>query len=137
MYSLMVMLNKQSRNITGMENSVLQLTVSFLLMAVFIGVKQHFVMEMNAASIPWILLLGLINTGFGCYLYFTSLSKLPVQTVAVCGYLEPLSAVFFAMLLQGESMTLVQTVGEVFIIVGAMVGELMKSRSTVEEKQNI
>ncbi len=65
-------------------------------------------------------------TGLGCYLYFSPLSKLPVQTVAVCGYLEPLSAVVFAALLLHEKMSLLQVIGAVCILGGAMVGELVK-----------
>lgn len=76
----------------------------------------------------WILILGIVNTGIGCYLYFSPLSKLPVQTVAVCGYLEPLSAVIFATVLLGEKMTIVQIIGAVCIIGGAMIGELVKTK---------
>ena len=72
------------------------------------------------------LALGFVNTGIGCFLYFSSLSMLPVQTVAVCGYLEPLSAVLFAALLLGEKMTALQITGGICIIDGAMIGELMK-----------
>lgn len=76
----------------------------------------------------WILILGIVNTGIGCYLYFSPLAKLPVQTVAICGYLEPLSAVLFAALLLGEKMTAVQVLGAACIIGGAMVGELIKGK---------
>lgn len=75
------------------------------------------------------MLLGIVNTGIGYYLYFFSLSKVPVQTVAVCGYLEMLSAVFFAAVLPGEKMSLLQIIGAVFIIGGTMVGELVKGKS--------
>jgi drug/metabolite transporter (DMT)-like permease len=74
----------------------------------------------------------MVNTGIGCYLYFSSISNLPVQTVAVCGYLEPLSAVLFAVVFLHESMTLLQTVGAVLILGGAVYGEnpgLIKSLS--------
>ena len=74
---------------------------------------------------PWILFLGSVNTGIGCWLYFSPLSELPVQTVAVCGYLEPLSAVVFSALLLGEKMTGIQIVGAACIIGGAVIGELM------------
>lgn len=77
----------------------------------------------------WVLVLGIVNAGIGCYLYFSPLSKLPVQTVAVCGYLEPLSAVAFAAILLGEKMTLIQVVGAACIIGGAMIGELIKPKS--------
>lgn len=61
-------------------------------------------------------------------MYFSPLSKLPLQTVAVCGYLEPLSAVLFAALLLGEKMTAIQYLGAVCIIGGAMIGELVKPK---------
>lgn len=96
MYFFMVTLNKQASQITGMENAAIQLTVSFLSVAVFVGFKQAFVIHIPDGAWLWILILGIVNTGIGCYLYFSPLSPLPVQTVAICGYLEPLSAVFFA-----------------------------------------
>lgn len=126
MYFFMVTLNKKAEQITDLENAVIQLTVSFLAVAVFIGIKQAFVIQVPSASWPWILLLGIVNTGIGCYLYFSSLAKLPVQTVAICGYLEPLSAVIFAALLLGERMSAIQILGAVCMIGGAMVGELIK-----------
>lgn len=130
MYFFMVTLNKQSRQITGMENAVIQLTVSFLTVAVFVGFKQAFVIHIPDGAWPWILVLGIVNTGIGCYLYFSPLSRLPVQTVAICGYLEPLSAVVFAALLLNEKMSMIQIIGAICIIGGAMVGELIKSKET-------
>lgn len=132
MYFFMVTLNKQSKNITGMENSVIQLTVSFLTVAVFTIFKQGLVIHIPSGTWLWILILGIVNTGIGCYLYFSPLSKLPVQTVAICGYLEPLSAVVFAALILGEKMSLLQIVGAACIIGGAMVGELVKPRKIAE-----
>lgn len=128
MYFLMVTLNKQSRQITGMENAVIQLTVSFLTVAAFVGFKQAFVIHVPNGAWPWILVLGIVNTGIGCYLYFSPLSRLPVQTVAICGYLEPLSAVVFSAILLNEQMTFIQIIGAACIIGGAMVGELIKQR---------
>ncbi len=131
MYFFMVTFNKQSKNIVGMENAVIQLVISFLTVAVFVGCKQGFDINVPSAAWIWILILGFVNTGIGCYLYFSPLAKLPVQTVAVCGYLEPLSAVVFASVLLKERMTIVQIIGAVCIIGGAMVGELVKERKIV------
>lgn len=128
MYFFMVTLNKQAKRITGLENATVQLMVSFLTTAVFVGIKEQFVFQIPTDGIWWILVLGILNTGIGCYLYFSPLSKLPVQTVAICGYLEPLSAVFFATLLLNEKMSLPQIVGAVCIIGGAMIGELVKTK---------
>lgn len=120
MYAFMVICNKKASRITGMENSTLQLTISFLTVAVIVGMRQGFTFEIATANWPWILFLGLINTGVGCYFYFSSIGALPVQTVAICGYLEPLSAVLFSVLLLNESMTLLQILGAGLIIGGAV-----------------
>ncbi len=133
MYFFMVILNKQSKNITGMENSLIQLAVSFLTVAVFVGFKQGFVINIPSNDWLWISILGIVNTGIGCYLYFSPLAKLPVQTVAVCGYLEPLSAVVLASILLNERMTIVQIIGAVCIIGGAMIGELVKIKKSTKD----
>ena len=127
-YCLMVTLNKKAEKITGMENTVIQLVVSCFTVSIFLGIKQGFAMDIPPSAWPWILVLGVVTTGYGCYLYFSSLSALPVQTAAVWGYLEALSAVVFAALFLGEKMTAVQLIGAVCIIGGAMASELIKKK---------
>lgn len=129
MYAFMVVCNKKAAHITGIENSALQLVVSFFTVAVFVGVKQGFAMEIAGADWPWVLFLGLVNTGVGCYFYFSSIGQLPVQTVAICGYLEPLSAVVFSVLLLRETMTGVQALGAALIVGGAVLGSAADGKS--------
>ena len=126
MYAFMVICNKKAKDITGLENSMLQLLVSFLTSAVFVGIKQGYAMDIQAESVLPIVILGLVNTGVGCYFYFSSIDRLPVQTVAVCGYLEPLSAVMFSSLLLNEQLTTLQIIGAILIIGGAICGEFKK-----------
>ncbi|MCH5269110.1 MAG: EamA family transporter [Lachnospiraceae bacterium] len=126
MYSLMVIFNKKAANITGLENAALQLLISFLTVAVFVGLKQGFMIHIPPSSILPVLILGLLNTGIGCYFYFSSIGNLPVQTVAICGYLEPLSAVLFSVLLLKEIMSPIQVIGAVMILGGAVFGECIK-----------
>lgn len=123
MYSFMVIFNKKAARITGLENAALQLFISFLTVAVFVGVRQGFVIDIPKSSILPIIILGLLNTGIGCYLYFSSIGNLPVQSVAICGYLEPLSAVLFSVVFLKETMLPLQIVGAVMILGGAILGE--------------
>lgn len=124
MYAFMVICNKKALQITGMENATLQLTVSFLTVAVFVTAVKGIQVDATSADLPWILLLGLVSTGIGCYFYFSSINDLPVQTVAICGYLEPLSAVVFSVLLLKEAMSLTQVIGAALIIGGAVLGSI-------------
>lgn len=135
-YAALIILNKQAKSIGGMENSVIQLLASFLTVAVFVCARQGLQLDVPADAWPWVLVLGLVNTGLGCYLYFSAMGQLPVQTVATLSYLEPLSAVCFAALLLGESMTALQVFGAACIIGGAMFGELRGAIRGAREGDN-
>ena len=54
---------------------------------------------------------------------FSSIGNLSVQSVAICGYLEPLSAVLFSVFLLHETMQPMQIIGTVMILGGAILGE--------------
>lgn len=128
MYAIMVVFNKKALSITGLENSMCQLIISFITVAIFIGFKQGFSVNITQANLMPILLLGVVNTGIGCYLYFSSIGELPVHAVSICGYLEPLSALIFSAVILGEKLSLVQIAGAVLILGGAVFGELFRSK---------
>ena len=76
------------------------------------------------AELPWLLLIGLVNTGLAYLLYFSGLQRLPAQSVALISYIDPVSALFFSACFLHESMSPLQLVGAVLIIGGAALGEL-------------
>ena len=123
MLAVMVIFNRMAASITGFENAVLQLTVSFLTVAAFVVARQGLTVSIPSGSLLPMLLLGLVNTGYGCYLYFSTMQRLPAQTVVITGYLEPLSALIFSALLLGERMAPIQIAGAAMILGGALYGE--------------
>jgi drug/metabolite transporter (DMT)-like permease len=127
MYAFMVIFNKKAVSITGLENPMWQLIISFVTVAIFLVLKQGFSLNLTSQNLFPILFLGIVNTGIGCYFYFSSIGDLPVQTVAICGYLEPLSALLFSAALLGEALSFVQMVGAVLILGGAAFGQLSGS----------
>ena len=118
MYALMVTANKKAKPESGLENSLLQLVIGSFIVVAFVSMQKNFVLSLT--TIDWIpvLLLGLLNTGIGCYLYFSSITDLPVQTVAICGYLEHCLQLFFCTLLH-EVLLPLQMLGAVLILGGA------------------
>lgn len=127
MYVTLVISNKFVKEMAGIENSLWTLIFSFVAVTVYTVVTGGCSLVIPSGSIVPTLVLGIVNTGLGCYCYFSSIGKLPVQTVAVCGYLEPLSAVILSILFIGEVMTGLQGIGVVCIIGGAVYCELSKS----------
>ncbi|MGM9567035.1 MAG: DMT family transporter [Clostridia bacterium] len=133
-YVFMVISNKKATHITGLENSTIQILISFIAVAVFVVCKQGFTLHIQSSDWIPILVLGILNTGIGMYLYFSPISKLPVQSVAICGYLEPLSAVIFSVLFLHEEMLPLYIIGGILIISGALFGEFFQFRQ--EEKSS-
>ena len=128
-YVAMVALNKKAKGVSGMENTLLQLVAALGTVSAFLLWKQGLSLDVAAGDWPFILVLGLVNTGYACWLYFSSIGRLPVQTVAVCGYVEPLSAVLFSVLLLGETMSLWQALGAALIFAGAVLSQMRPSRN--------
>lgn len=122
-YAVMVLSNKLSKEMDGTENAVVQLLCTALVVVIFVGWKQGFSIDITPSDWLPILQLGLLNTGIGCWCYFSSIGDLPAQSVAVCGYLEPLFAVLLSVLVLQETMSLQQIVGAILIIGGAIYGE--------------
>ena len=131
-FALMTVFNKKGSSITGIENSAISILSSCVTAAVFTAAKYGISIEIPASSIFPIIFIGIINTGFGCYLYFSSMSSLPAQTVSVCGYIEPLSALIFSALFLNETLSAFQLFGAFLIIGGAAFGEIMKDRVRVD-----
>ena len=131
MYAVMVIFSKKVTKISGVESSAIQLCGSFAAVAVYMlasaaagTLALPSATELSHVNLAAVLCIGLVNTGFGCYLYFSSMGSLPVTRVAVCGYLEPLSAVVLSAVLLGEPMTAANVAGAILILGGAIYSEL-------------
>ncbi len=128
-YALMVLFNKLARSIKGTENALLQLLCATAVVAVFVGCRQGFAMDIPAGAWGPILWLGIVNTGLGCFCYFSAIGGLPAQSVAVCGYLEPLFAVVLSVVVLHEAMTPLQVLGAALIVGGAVFGECWRRKT--------
>lgn len=124
MYAVMVICNKKGAAVTGLENAAIQLVSAFVASAAASAVIGAPLVVPCATDLPAVVTLCLVNTALGCYLYFGTIGHLPVQSVAVCGYLEPLSAVVFSAVLLGETMAPVQVAGAALIVGGAVFCEM-------------
>lgn len=136
-YAVMVIANKKATMITGVENSLWQLVFAGCTVGAFMLAARTGGFSIPLESSGPILLLGVVNTGFGCYLYFSSIKELSAQTISLLGYLEPLSALVLSAALLGEHLGAVQMVGAVLILGGAAFGELAGRRRRLEPAEEV
>ncbi len=119
-YAVMVLSNKLTTQIRGTDNALLQVLFTTAAVTVYSAVRGDLAMEISASELPAVLLLGIVCTGLASWLYFSSIGELPAQTVAVCGYIEPLSAALLSAIILGERMSPVQLLGAALIIGGSL-----------------
>ncbi|HEY2422319.1 MAG TPA: EamA family transporter, partial [Neobacillus sp.] len=127
LYASVILMNKFIKNLSGFETTLIQLTVSALVLFPYVFMKDHWNFSgVNSQSIIFILILGIIHTGIAYFLYFTSFKELKGQTIAVLSYIDPISAVAFAAIFLGEGMSLIQIIGGMLILGSTFLSERLE-----------
>ena len=124
-YAALIAFNKRISRTGGMQTAAIELDVAFVVVLIYVLLTVGIPIP-KTSDLPFIALIGLVNTGLAYLLYFSGLQRLPGQSVALISYVDPVSALLFSAVLLHESMTTVQLIGAVLIIGGAMLGELRK-----------
>ena len=128
-FAAIVLCNRRLRDISPMDRSLVQLALSAATLLPFVLVKSwgHWPAP-DLGSVLIVLLLGAVHTGFAYCLYFSGMSSLPVQTVALLGYLEPVVSVLCSAFFLAEPLTLLGWVGAALILGAAAAGELLPEK---------
>ena len=122
-----VICNRKIRDIRALDKSVIQLAISALTILPYALIRNRGAeLALDMRSLLIILVLGLIHTGVAYCLYFSGMSTLPVQTVAILGYLEPVVSIFCSAFFLHEKMGFAGWIGAFLIIGAAVVSETMK-----------
>ena len=123
-FTAIVICNRKIRNISAYDKSVIQLAVSAVTIFPYALVmnRGYWVMP-DARSIAIVLMLGIVHTGFAYCLYFSGMATLPVQTIAILGYLEPVVSVLCSAFLLHEPMGLSGWIGAAMVLGAAIASE--------------
>lgn len=133
-YSSMVISNKRIKNLTGLDLTLAQLVIAGILVAPYVWLTRTGGVVLGPQAVVAIIFLGIVNTGFACFLYFSSIHDLPAQTVGLCSYIDPLVTLLLSSLFLGERMSGLQTAGAVLILGGAAFGEFFSGYFTSKEE---
>lgn len=134
LYASLIVANKRVKRLSGLNCAMYELIVAFFVVLIYLLASNVKLPVIPAAEdIVWVLAIGLVNTGLAYYLYFSSLQKLPGQTVALVCYIDPLTALLVSGAFLGEKLLGVQIADAVLILGGACLGEL-KFKKTENKK---
>ncbi len=116
-YAAVILLNKFIKNVAGIHRTFLQFLSAIAVLIPYVACTGGFhLTEIHFTGWMNLLIVGLFHTGITYCLYFSSLKELPGQEAAILSYTDPLVAVVVSVLVLGESITLLQIVGGIFIL---------------------
>ena len=117
--------NKKMAGIDGLERTYIQFLFAFVPAIPYVLISVDFGdLEFTAQSVLFLLLISVFSSGLGYILYFSGISKLPMQTSAMFAYFEPVTAVLLSYIVLGESLTITETLGAALLIGASVVCEL-------------
>ena len=135
-FACLVICNRKLRDISALDRSIVQLGVSAATILPYVLIHNRgTAIHLDTRAILILAMLGVVHTGFAYCLYFSGLGSLPVQTVAILGYLEPVVSVLCSTLFLHERLSPLGWVGAALILGAAVASELIPAQE--DQKQNI
>lgn len=124
LYASVVLMNKQLRDISAFDRTILQLGISAIVLTPYcLAVTDFSALQITSGTIPMLVFLGIIHTGLAYLLYFGAMEHVPGQTAAMISYVDPAIAVLASVLVLREPMMPVEAVGAVLILGAALMSE--------------
>lgn len=124
-YAALLLLNKFIKEMGKLEQTIIQLGTTALLLTPYVFLTSGFgIFELSSSSIPFILILGIVNTGVGFLLFFSGMENLKGQSIAMLSYVDPFVAIMISAIILQEQMTTVQMLGGVLLLGSTFVSEI-------------
>ena len=109
-----------------LDRVFVQLLSAAAVIAVYVLITDHGIpVPKDPGTVMSLLIVGSVYTALANILYFAGIMGLPVQAVAVLGYLESATAILISLVVFHEPMSLMAWTGAVMIISSAVISELM------------
>ena len=116
-YATVILLNKFIQNVEGIHRTFLQFLAAIAVLLPYVLMTSGVTVgALNLTGWTNLLIVGLVHTGVTYCMYFSSLKELPGQKAAILSYIDPLVAVLISVTVLGESMTVWQLIGGLFIL---------------------
>ncbi|ORT98887.1 Transporter, EamA family [Anaerovibrio sp. JC8] len=127
LYALNAIINKRISQIDTYHKTFIQLSGAVLILIPYLSITDGWrPLPTDFYTILAVLVLGIVYTGIAFALYFSSMKNLSAPSVALCGYIDPISALFLSALILGESLSVTGILGAVLIIGTAIISEIKK-----------
>lgn len=124
-YAAVVLINKFLRNISGIEATMMQLFFGSILLLPYVLITEDVsALSFSVLGVMLLMIVGVVHTGVGYWLYFSSLQEVKAQTAAIFSYLDPAAAILLSAVFLKEHLGIWGAAGTVLILGSAPVSEV-------------
>lgn len=124
-YACVILLNKHLKEISSYDMTMTQLFVAAVVILPYTLLTAEFsVADLDVKALVCLLIVGVIHTGFAYMIYFSSISSLKAQTVAIFSYIDPVIAIILSALFLKEEMDIFGLIGAVLILGSTLLSEI-------------
>ena len=131
LYASVIILNKFIKNVDDYTKTFIQLFMASMVLLPWVIFRNNILFD-STKSIILILILGIAHTGIAYCLYFSAMKDLKAQSIAILGYIDPVSSVVFSIFLLKEPFSIYQLIGGVIILLSAVIAERNPKPKTIE-----
>ena len=131
LYTSVIILNKFIKNVDDYTKTFIQLFMASMVLLPWVIFRNNIIFD-STKSIILILILGIAHTGIAYCLYFSAMKDLKAQSIAILGYIDPVSSVVFSIFLLREPFSIYQLIGGVIILLSAVIAERNPKPKTIE-----
>ena len=134
LYASVIILNKFIKNVDDYKKTFIQIFMASMVLLPLVIYRDKIVFN-SIKSIILILVLGIAHTGIAYCLYFSAMKDLKAQSVAILGYIDPVSSVVFSIFLLREPFSIYQLIGGVIILLSAIISEKKPKPKIIESEE--
>ena len=124
-YACVILFNKHIKEISSYDMTMTQLLVAAVVILPYTLLTADISLTaLDIKAIVCLMVVGVVHTGFAYMIYFSSISSLKAQTVAIFSYIDPVIAIILSALLLREKMGLSGIIGAVLILGSTLLSEI-------------
>lgn len=127
-FVVLVLCNKNIKNIKPLDKTIVQLFVSAVTVLPYVIMNNSFPKTIDTTTLIIVLILGIVHTGIAYILYFNSIDVLNSDKIAILGYIEPVLSILTGALIFKEKLSLFGIIGAIMILASALLNELLANK---------
>lgn len=130
-YATIILINRSIKvRVDNQTATFVQILAAIIVLLPFVLIEGNIltVVNLDAMSVFYVILLGVVHTGVAYTIFFSLYAHMKSVEIVSYSYLEPLFGILFSVVVVGEQFTVLQIIGGIFILGSTFIGEIFKDR---------